>query len=116
MGRWIVEESSMPFFILSILRMSKVKELPDEHLPSHLTAISLKCGLEDPIHLSKANIEDMKECAWVSSIAELSIGIEWEEWIVEQGSYAPSSYSQYRCCPNLKELPDGLRFIYSLKI
>ncbi|CAA7047442.1 unnamed protein product [Microthlaspi erraticum] len=40
---------------------------------------------------------------------------EWEEWIVEEGSM-PLLHTLSICyCPKLKELPDGLRFITSLK-
>ncbi|XP_056842976.1 probable disease resistance protein At1g59620 [Raphanus sativus] len=44
------------------------------------------------------------------------IGLEeWEEWIVEEGSMPLLHNLKIGYCPKLKELPDGLRFITSLK-
>ncbi|KAF3537390.1 hypothetical protein F2Q69_00025156 [Brassica cretica] len=40
---------------------------------------------------------------------------EWEEWIVEEGSMPLLHSLEIDSCPKLKELPDGLRFITSLK-
>ncbi|KAG5412136.1 hypothetical protein IGI04_008455 [Brassica rapa subsp. trilocularis] len=40
---------------------------------------------------------------------------EWEEWIVEEGSMPLLHTLNIESCPKLKELPDGLRFITSLK-
>ncbi|CAN6850453.1 unnamed protein product [Brassica oleracea] len=40
---------------------------------------------------------------------------EWEEWIVEEGSMPLLHTVWIDYCPKLKELPDGLRFITSLK-
>ncbi|XP_018440323.2 probable disease resistance protein At1g59620 [Raphanus sativus] len=40
---------------------------------------------------------------------------QWEEWIVEEGSMPLLHSLEIYCCPKLKELPDGLRFITSLK-
>ncbi|KAH0900098.1 hypothetical protein HID58_049666, partial [Brassica napus] len=40
---------------------------------------------------------------------------EWEEWIVEEGSMPLLHTLEIDSCPKLKELPDGLRFITSLK-
>ncbi|KAF2564434.1 hypothetical protein F2Q70_00018764 [Brassica cretica] len=40
---------------------------------------------------------------------------EWEEWIVEEGSMPLLRALWIGSCPKLKELPDGLRFITSLK-
>ncbi|KAG2284220.1 hypothetical protein Bca52824_055440 [Brassica carinata] len=40
---------------------------------------------------------------------------EWEEWIVEEGSMPLLHSLWIGSCPKLKELPDGLRFITSLK-
>ncbi|KAL1218226.1 putative disease resistance protein [Cardamine amara subsp. amara] len=41
--------------------------------------------------------------------------MEWEEWIVEEGSMPLLHTLEIWICPKLKELPDGLRFITSLK-
>uniref|UniRef100_A0A0D3AXW2 NB-ARC domain-containing protein n=1 Tax=Brassica oleracea var. oleracea TaxID=109376 RepID=A0A0D3AXW2_BRAOL len=40
---------------------------------------------------------------------------EWEELIVEEGSMPLLHTLTIDSCPKLKELPDGLRFITSLK-
>ena len=40
---------------------------------------------------------------------------EWEEWIIEEGSMPLLHTLEIESCPKLKELPDGLRFITSLK-
>ncbi|KAF2564431.1 hypothetical protein F2Q70_00018767 [Brassica cretica] len=40
---------------------------------------------------------------------------EWEEWIVEEGSMPLLHTLTINSCLKLKELPDGLRFITSLK-
>ncbi|CAG7895931.1 unnamed protein product [Brassica rapa] len=40
---------------------------------------------------------------------------EWEEWIIEEGSMPLLHTLVFWDCPKLKELPDGLRFITSLK-
>ncbi|CAH8256442.1 unnamed protein product [Arabidopsis lyrata] len=50
-------------------------------------------------------------------LQELSIqGLkEWEEWKVEEGSMPLLHSLSIRSCYKLKELPDGLRFITSLK-
>ncbi|KAL1194375.1 putative disease resistance protein [Cardamine amara subsp. amara] len=40
---------------------------------------------------------------------------EWEEWIIKEGSMPLLHTLEIRNCQKLKELPDGLRFIYSLK-
>nr|BAG68915.1 utative disease resistance protein [Arabidopsis thaliana] len=131
---WIVEESSMPLLhTLHIKVCPKLKKLPDKHLPSHLTAISLSnCGLEeDPMptlerlfHLKVLEFHKsfggrIMVCAGSGfpQLQELSIKEleEWEEWIVEQGSMPLLHTLNIDDCPNLKELPDGLRFIYSLK-
>ncbi|ESQ29581.1 hypothetical protein EUTSA_v10024171mg [Eutrema salsugineum] len=40
---------------------------------------------------------------------------EWEEWIVEEGSMPLLHTLQIFICKKLKEVPDGLRFITSLK-
>jgi ribosomal protein L37E len=132
---WKVEESSMPLLrTLDIQVCRKLKQLPDEHLPSHLTSISLFfCCLEkDPLP-TLGRLVYLKElqlgfrtfsgrimvCSGggFPQLQKLSIYRleEWEEWIVEQGSM-PFLHTLYiDDCPKLKKLPDGLQFIYSLK-
>ncbi|VYS49435.1 unnamed protein product [Arabidopsis thaliana] len=132
---WIVEEGSMPLLhTLSIDSCPKLKKLPGgQHFPSHLTTIYLyDMNLEeDPmrileklLHLKKVFLHrsfsgKRMVCSGggfpqlqVLSIKKLE---EWEEWIVEQGSMPLLHTLNIDDCPNLKELPDGLRFIYSLK-
>uniref|UniRef100_A0A0D3AXV7 NB-ARC domain-containing protein n=2 Tax=Brassica oleracea var. oleracea TaxID=109376 RepID=A0A0D3AXV7_BRAOL len=41
--------------------------------------------------------------------------MQWEEWIVEEGSMPLLHSLEIYYCPKLKEIPDGLRFITSLK-
>jgi hypothetical protein len=110
-------------------------KLPDEqHFPSHLTSISLDgcCLVEDPLPILEKLLE-LKEvrldfrafCGkrMVSSdggfpqLHRLYIwGLaEWEEWIVEEGSMPRLHTLTIWNCQKLKQLPDGLRFIYSIK-
>ncbi|VYS49443.1 unnamed protein product [Arabidopsis thaliana] len=131
---WKVEESSMPLLhTLDIYGCRKLKQLPDEHFPSHLTSISLGyCCLEkDPmptlerlVHLKEITLGDsfggrIMVCAGSGfpqlhklQLSELD-GLE--EWIVEDGSMPLLHTLRIWNCPKLKQLPDGLRFIYSLK-
>ncbi|KAG2301333.1 hypothetical protein Bca4012_059493 [Brassica carinata] len=109
--------------------------LPDAHrFPSHLTSIYLKlCSLkEDPmpileklLHLKVVNLwsDSFSGRRMVCStggfrqLEKLKLkGLkEWEEWIVEEGSMPLLHTLEIFNCPKLKELPDGLRFITSLK-
>ncbi|KAL1198452.1 putative disease resistance protein [Cardamine amara subsp. amara] len=110
-------------------------KLPKElHFPSHLTTLSLSdcCLEEDPmpileklLQLKEVNLgyESFRGRRMVCSgsgfpqlqkleFYELK---EWEEWIVEEGSMPLLHTLSIFNCPKLKELPDGLRFITSLK-
>ncbi|OAP12936.1 hypothetical protein AXX17_AT1G52380 [Arabidopsis thaliana] len=110
-------------------------KLPDEqHFPSHLTSISLYgcCLVEDPLPILEKLLE-LKEvrldfrsfcgermvCSdgGFPQLHKLYIdGLdEWEEWIVEEGSMPRLHTLTIWNCQKLKQLPDGLRFIYSLK-
>ncbi|CAG7895932.1 unnamed protein product, partial [Brassica rapa] len=109
--------------------------LPDEqHFPSNLTTISLEqCRLkEDPmpileklLHLKEISLHDQSFCGkrmvclrgGFPQLQKLKFyGLEeWEEWIVEEGSMPLLHTLKIDSCPKLKELPDGLRFITSLK-
>ncbi|CAH8256473.1 unnamed protein product [Arabidopsis lyrata] len=128
-------------FVLNCVHLKKLTlriympRLPDEqHFPSHLTTISLTyCRLvEDPmpileklVQLKKVKLGDQsfsgRRMVCLSrgfpQLQELSIqGLkEWEEWIVEEGSLPLLHSLSIEWCVMLKELPDGLRFIYSLK-
>ncbi|XP_048604325.1 probable disease resistance protein At1g58390 [Brassica napus] len=108
--------------------------LSEGYLPSHLTTISLSgCRLtEDPmpileklLHL-KEIIVKLNGCFGVRRMVCSRDGfpqlqnlvfkrLEWEEWIIEEGSMPLLHTLKIQHCENLKELPDGLRFISSLK-
>ncbi|KAG7588264.1 NB-ARC [Arabidopsis suecica] len=109
--------------------------LPDEqHFPSHLSTISLHhCRLvEDPMPILEKmlhlNVVTLWHNAFVGRRMVCSNGgfprlqklilkelSQLEEWIVEEGSMPLLRTLTIRHCENLKELPDGLRFITSLK-
>ncbi|EOA34487.1 hypothetical protein CARUB_v10022028mg [Capsella rubella] len=102
--------------------------------PSNLTTLELNyCGLEeDPmpilekmlhlnkLYLSHQSFSGRRMVCSSNGFPQLHKLIlwelkEWEEWIVEEGSM-PLLHTLYIWnCQKLKELPDGLRFIYSLK-
>ncbi|KAL1194378.1 putative disease resistance protein [Cardamine amara subsp. amara] len=108
--------------------------LKEQHFPSHLTTLTLrKCGLEeDPMPILEKLLQ-LKEvtlgyesfsgrrmvCSGggFPQLQKLQfLGLEeWEEWIVEEGSMPLLHTLSIRLCEKLKELPDGLRFITSLK-
>ncbi|KAL9860446.1 putative disease resistance protein RF45 [Arabidopsis thaliana] len=130
---WKVEESSMPLLhTLNIYGCPKLKQLPDEHLPSHLTAISLKkCGLEDPIptlerlvHLKELSLS--KLCGRIMVCTgggfpqlhklDLSELDGLEEWIVEDGSMPRLHTLEIRRCPKLKKLPNGFPQLQNLHL
>nr|AGT37269.1 RPP7 [Arabidopsis thaliana]AGT37271.1 RPP7 [Arabidopsis thaliana] len=130
---WKVEESSMPLLhTLDILNCRKLKQLPDKHLPSHLTAISLKkCGLEDPIptlerlvHLKELSLSELCGRIMVCTgggfpqlhkldLSELD-GLE--EWIVEDGSMPRLHTLEIRRCLKLKKLPNGFPQLQNLHL
>ncbi|CAF2144692.1 unnamed protein product [Brassica napus] len=105
--------------------------LPDaQHFPSHLTTIYLKeCRLkEDPmpileklLHLKEISLWSKSFCGrrmvcsrgGFSQLQKLEFrGLEeWEEWIVEEGSMPLLHTLIILSCRELKEIPDGLRFI-----
>ncbi|KAL0692252.1 hypothetical protein Bca4012_059432 [Brassica carinata] len=109
--------------------------LPDaQRFPSHLTTIYLQCCRlkEDPmpileklLHLKEIFLYDRsfsgrRMVCSTGGFRQLQklvfYGLkEWEEWIVEEGSMPLLHSLEIRRCPKLKELPDGLRFITSLK-
>ncbi|CAL9242647.1 unnamed protein product [Arabidopsis halleri] len=114
------------------VRMSKI---PDQHqFPPHLEHISLfYCGIEeDPmpileklLHLKsvKLTYEAFVGRKMVCSkggfpqlcALEISKELELEEWIVEEGSMPCLRDLTIVNCKKLKELPDGLKYITSLK-
>ncbi|KAL0693686.1 hypothetical protein Bca4012_060866 [Brassica carinata] len=128
-------------FVLDCVHLRQLKleiympRLPDaQRLPSHLTTISLiACRLtDDPmlileklVHLKEVYLGARSFCGrrMVCSAGgfpqlqklELWGPEELEEWIIEEGSMPHLHCLIIRKCPKLKELPDGLRFITSLK-
>ncbi|CAN8241196.1 unnamed protein product [Cochlearia groenlandica] len=128
------------FFLTSIhlkyLSLSiHLTRLPNElHFPSHLTTISLYycCLEEDPmpileklLHLKSLFFYSQSFCGrelvcsdgGFPQLEKLELwGLyEWEEWILGEGSMSLLHTLHICMCEKLKELPDGLRFIYSLK-
>ncbi|CAA7047408.1 unnamed protein product [Microthlaspi erraticum] len=102
-----------------------------QHVPSRLTIISLRhcCLEEDPmpileklLHLKKVRLGESSFCGkrmvcsggGFPQLQELEL-VELEEWIVEEGSMPLVHTLQMGYCEDLKELPDGLRFLTSLK-
>ncbi|EOA33240.1 hypothetical protein CARUB_v10021618mg [Capsella rubella] len=110
--------------------------LPDEkHLPSHLTCLDLReCRLvEDPMPILEKLLHLKEVCLWSRSFCGtrmicseggfsqlyklLLSGLrDWKEWIVEEGCMPLLHTLKIDRCEKLKELPDGLRFITSLKV
>ncbi|XP_010511059.1 PREDICTED: probable disease resistance protein RF45 [Camelina sativa] len=114
------------------LRMPKLPK--EEHFPSRLTVLKLcLCRLKkDPMPILE-NLLQLK-VVWLDfksfsgrrmvcsdsgfpQLQELTIwGLNnWEEWIVEEGSMPFLHSLRISRCQKLKELPDGMRFITSLK-
>lgn len=109
--------------------------LPDvQHLPSHLTTISLVyCFLEeDPMPTLEKLLQLKVVSLWYNAYVgrrmvcsgggfpQLQRLFLWElyaleEWIVEEGSMPRLHTLHIEFCNTLKEIPDGLRFITSLK-
>ncbi|KAL1194383.1 putative disease resistance protein [Cardamine amara subsp. amara] len=107
--------------------------LKEQHFPSHLTTLSLRmCGLEeDPMPILEKLLQLKEVTIWDSFSGKRMVcsgggfpqlqklefwGLEeWEEWIVEEGSMPLLHTLSIYYCRKLKELPDGLRFITSLK-
>ncbi|CAA7047411.1 unnamed protein product [Microthlaspi erraticum] len=106
----------------------------EQHIPSQLTTINLKnCRLEEdpmPVLEKLLHLKEIKlwERSFVGrrmvclgggfpQLQKLYLcGLdEWEEWIVEEGSMQLLHTLKIHQCEKLKELPDGLRFITSLK-
>ncbi|CAG7895923.1 unnamed protein product [Brassica rapa] len=108
--------------------------LPDaQQFPSHLTTISLKQSrlkkdpmpiLEKLLHLKEISLHERSFCGrrmacsrdGFPQLQKLEFeGLEeWEEWIVEEGSMPLLCTLEIDNCRELKEIPDGLRFITSL--
>ncbi|KAL1209845.1 putative disease resistance protein [Cardamine amara subsp. amara] len=117
-----------------ILTMYMPNLLKEQHFPSHLTTLSLEyCGLEeDPMPILEKLLQLKEVRLWRESFSGRRMvcsgggfpqlqklwlwGLEeWEEWIVEEGSMPLLHTLTIIYCKKLKELPDGLRFITSLK-
>ncbi|ESQ29583.1 hypothetical protein EUTSA_v10023235mg [Eutrema salsugineum] len=133
---WIVEEGSMPLLhSLTIISCTKLEEwiVEEGSMPLLHTLMIEGCSLkEDPMPILE-KLPQLKEVildnkSFSGRIMVCSAGgfpqlqklkfaglEEWEEWIVEEGSM-PVLYSLViKDCKKFKELPDGLRFITSLK-
>ncbi|KAF2576893.1 hypothetical protein F2Q68_00003614 [Brassica cretica] len=128
-------------FVLGCIHLKKLElciympGLPDEnHLPSHLTTISLTgCRLkEDPMlileklsHLKEVDLGKRSFCGKKMVCSRggfpqlqmlLFLGLhEWEEWIVEKGSMPLLHTLDVSYCAKLKEVPNGIQFLTSLK-
>ncbi|CAL9238288.1 unnamed protein product [Arabidopsis halleri] len=124
--------------VLDFIHLKKLKlhiKLPrQQHFHSHLTSISLShCFLEeDPMPILEMLLQ-LKKVSLVyksfsgrrmvcssggfSQLQLLSIVqlAELEEWIVEEGAMPLLHDIVLVFCDKLKEVPDGLRFIYSLE-
>ncbi|XP_056867279.1 probable disease resistance protein At1g58602 [Raphanus sativus] len=128
-------------FVLDCIHLKKLElciympGLPDEtHLPSHLTTISLTgcCLKEDPmlileklLHLKEVDLGKRSFCGRRMVCSRggfpqlqmlLFLGLhEWEEWIVEEGSMPLLHTLDVSYCAKLKEVPNGIQFLTSLK-
>ncbi|KAL1190490.1 putative disease resistance protein [Cardamine amara subsp. amara] len=128
-------------FVLDCVHLKQLEleihmpSLPDEkHFPSHLTTIHLYgcCLEEDPmpileklVHLYDVDLSHMSLCGrrmvcsggGFPQLHKLHLfGLnKWEEWIVKEGSMPLLHILRVDNFHKLKEIPDGLRFITSLK-
>ncbi|KAL9282800.1 putative virus X resistance protein-like, coiled-coil [Arabidopsis thaliana] len=132
MGEFVLDH----FIHLKELGLSvRMSKFPDQHqLPPHLVHISLlDCGMEeDPMPI----LEKLLHLKSVQLAVEAFVGRrmvcskggfpqlcalriseqpELEEWIVEEGSMPCLRTLTIIDCKKLKELPDGLKYITSLK-
>ncbi|VVB00027.1 unnamed protein product [Arabis nemorensis] len=128
-------------FVLDCIHLKQLElrihmpKLPDEqHFPAHLTTISLTgCRLEeDPMPILEKLLHLDEVTLWYRSFSGVRMvcsaggfpqlhklvlcGLEeWKKWIVEEGSMSLLHTLDIRCWSKLKELPNGLRFVTSLK-
>uniref|UniRef100_M4CM41 Disease resistance protein n=1 Tax=Brassica campestris TaxID=3711 RepID=M4CM41_BRACM len=109
--------------------------LPDHsRLPPHLAHISLRyCNVkEDPLQILEKLLHLKSVVLQYRSFVgrkmvcskggfpqlcklEMSFLDDWEEWIVEEGSMPCLRTLSIEYCEKLKELPEGLKYITSLK-
>lgn len=112
-----------------------IPQLPEEqNFPSHLTIIILTecCSEKDPMPILETFPQLKEVTLRVQAFSvkrmvcsrggfpqlhklELFELLDWEEWIVEEDSMPLLHTLNIMGCGMLKELPDGLRFITSLK-
>ncbi|XP_048617603.1 uncharacterized protein LOC106400730 isoform X4 [Brassica napus] len=116
------------------LFMYRPVRLEKQRFPSHITYISLtECRFEhDPMplletlqHLRKVKLLDRSHCArrmvcsgsGFPQLRELELVLleQLEEWIIEEGSMPLLHSLDITDCNKLKEIPEGLRIIPSLK-
>ncbi|KAG2298074.1 hypothetical protein Bca4012_009284 [Brassica carinata] len=128
-------------FVLDCVHLKKLElciympGLPDEkHLPSYLTTISLTgcCLKEDPmlileklshlkeVDLGKRSFFGKRMVCSRGGFPQLQmllfLGLhEWEEWIIEEGSMPLLHTLDVSYCEKLKEVPNGIQFLTSLK-
>ncbi|CAH2047441.1 unnamed protein product [Thlaspi arvense] len=138
---WCKANASTNEIVLDYINLKQLKLviymprlLVDQQLPSHLTTITLShCRFEtDPmpileklLHLKEVSLCSQSFCGMrmvcssggFPRLQKLTLwGLEeLEEWIVEEGSMPLLHSLEIWSCKKLKEVPEGLRFITSLK-
>ncbi|CAN7004308.1 unnamed protein product [Brassica oleracea var. botrytis] len=89
---------------LHISLCGKLKELPDRlRFITALKNLSVNC-----LSIRLGGFPQLQKLEFFGLM-------QWEEWIVEEGSMPLLHSLEIYYCPKLKEIPDGLRFITSLK-
>ena len=136
-GDWkIKEEIFLDFTHVRKLRFDTIMpRLPrEEHFPSRLMILELgSCYLkEDPMPILEKLLHLKEVRLGISAFygkkmvcsgggfpqlqfLEINRQYNWEEWIVEKGSMPLLHTLSIERCQKLRELPDALQFIYSLK-
>ncbi|CAL9238210.1 unnamed protein product [Arabidopsis halleri] len=122
-------------YVLDGIHGKKLKSIQvEQHFPSHLTTISLRhCYLtEDPmpileklLHLKEVCLGERSFCgkkmvcssSGFPQLQKLIMKklVQLEEWIVKEGSMPRLHTLSIHYCDRFKEVPEGLRYITSLK-